>query len=125
MQHDKHSLVIPLLLLSVGSGWLLSALELAPEIDWVWTLVLAMVGLLSFVLAGFDKVSVVLGPFFLLASGLSVLRQTGHLALRIELPILVTLAGALLLIARLPKIPVANWLREDSACARPTQRAHS
>jgi hypothetical protein len=84
-----------------------------------------MVGLLSFVLAGFDKVSVVLGPFFLLASGLSVLRQTGHLALRIELPILVTLAGALLLIARLPKIPVANWLREDSACARPTQRAHS
>jgi len=114
MQPDKQTLVVAVLLIAVGAGWLLRTLEVAPDIDWVWTLILAVVGLLSLALAGLDKVSVVVGPFFLLASVLSVLRQTGHLQLDVELPALLTLAGFLLLVARLPAISTPAWLREDS-----------
>jgi hypothetical protein len=44
----------------------------------------------------------------------SVLRQTGHLQLDVELPALLTVAGLLLLIARRPSISMPSWLREDS-----------
>ena len=117
MKSESQLLVMALLLITVGTGWLLTTLEVLPDIDWVWTLILAMVGLLSLVLAGLDKVSVVVGPFFLLASGLSILRQTGHLQFDVEIPILLTLAGLLLLIARLPALSLPIWLREDSTPA--------
>ncbi len=82
MKPDKRTLILPLLLIAVGVGWLLTTLGVAPGIDWVWTLGLAIVGLLTFAIGGIDKVSVVIGPFFILASMLSILRQTGRLRLR-------------------------------------------
>ncbi|HMP80918.1 MAG TPA: hypothetical protein PKD54_15790, partial [Pirellulaceae bacterium] len=90
-------ILVPLLLITVGTGWLLSTLNVVPGIDWVWTLGLAMVGLLTFALSGIDKLTVVVGPFFLLASCLSVLRQTGQISLDVEVPILVISAGVLML----------------------------
>jgi hypothetical protein len=113
MQPDKKSLILPILLITVGAGWLLSTLGVAPRIDWVWTLGLAIVGLLTFVLGGFDKLTVVVGPFFMVASLLSVLRQTGRIPLDVEVPILVILAGILLLIARTPAIPIPKWIIEE------------
>src|SRR5262249_24490709 len=74
-------LVIPILIIIVGVGWLLTAQGFGPGINWVWTLGLAAIGILTFLLSGFDKVSVVVGPFFLVSSLLSVLRQTGGLDL--------------------------------------------
>jgi len=118
MKPDKKTLLLPILLIAVGVGWLLTTLGVAPGIDWVWTLGLAVVGLLAFVVAGFDKVTVVVGPFFVLASCLSILRQTGRLRLDIEVPILVILAGVLLLIARSPAIPVPGWLVEAQKANR-------
>ena len=110
--------VIPILIIVVGVGWLLTAQGLGPGVNWVWTLGLGVIGILSFVVSkGFDKVSVVLGPFFLLSSLLSVLRQTGQLSLDLEAPILVISIGALLLVAQLPAIPKPGWLVE-----LPTQR---
>ena len=106
MPFNKAPLVIPILIIIVGLGWLLTALGFGPGINWVWTLGLGVIGALTFVLSrGFDKVSVVIGPFFLLASLLSVLRQTGQLSLDIEVPVLVICIGALLLVAQLPAIP--------------------
>src|SRR5688572_22537704 len=95
----KIHLVLPILIILVGVGWLLTVQGYAPEINWLWTLGLAVIGLLTF-LGGFNKFSVVVGPFFLLASGMSVLRQTGDLRLEIEVPVLVISAGVLLLIAQ-------------------------
>jgi hypothetical protein len=97
-------------LITVGSGWLLSVLEVAPGIDWIWTLGLAVVGFLTFAVGGFDKLTIVVGPYFILASCLSILRQTNRLELDIEVPILVIAAGVLLLIARLPRVPVPAWI---------------
>jgi len=109
---DKKTLLIPFLLIAVGVGWLLSALGIAPSIDWVWTLGLATVGILAFLLSGIDKFTVVVGPLFLFASLLSVLRQTGKLDFNVEIPILVIWTGLLFLLARLKSIPVPDWLND-------------
>lgn len=88
----------------------MTALDYAPGINWVWTLCLAAVGILSFVLSGgFDKVNLVIGPLFLLASLLSILRQQKVLAIEIELPVLVLALGVLLLVAQLPVVPLPGW----------------
>ncbi|MBI1348267.1 hypothetical protein GC163_18490 [bacterium] len=111
---NAKSLVIPLLLIIVGSGWLLTTLDIVPGIDWVWTLGIAGVGLLTFLVGGFNKATVVVGSFFIIMSLLSVLRQTGRISIDIEIPILVILAGVLLLIIRHPAIPMPKWMLESS-----------
>lgn len=113
MSSDKKTLVVPFLLITLGSGWLLTTLGITPAIDWIWTLGLAVVGLLAFAIGGIDKVTVVVGPFFMITSFLSILRQTNRLALNVEIPILVILAGVLLLIVRSPSIPAPKWIMQD------------
>jgi hypothetical protein len=108
-------LVIPILIIIVGVGWLLTARSVVPGVNWVWTLGLGAIGILTFLLSGFDKVSVVVGPFLLLASLLSVLRQTGDLVLDIEVPVLVITVGVLLLVAQLPVIPKPGWFVPTSS----------
>jgi hypothetical protein len=103
-------LVVPVLLITLGTGWLLTTLGIVPRIDWVWTLGIAFTGILVFVLSGFNKMSVAVGPFFLLASGLSVLRQTGRLNVELEVPILVIAAGVLMIVAHSRSIPAPPWL---------------
>jgi hypothetical protein len=114
MKSDKKTLLLPILLITIGVGWLLGSLGIAPNIDWIWTLGLAAAGLLTFAVGGIDKATMVIGPFFLAASCLSVLRQTGKLSLDLEVPILVILSGILLLIVRLPSIPSPKWLLEET-----------
>ncbi|HEX5471074.1 MAG TPA: hypothetical protein VFW73_04270 [Lacipirellulaceae bacterium] len=105
-------LVVPILLITLGVGWLLTTLGVVPQVDWVWTLGVALVGMLTFALGGFDKVTVVVGTFFLFASFLSILRQTGRLSVDIEIPVLVIAAGVLMLVAQFRFIPVPRWLLE-------------
>ena len=57
-------LAIPILIIVVGIGWLLTVHALGPGINWIWTLSLACIGILTFVFGGFNKVSLVIGPFF-------------------------------------------------------------
>jgi hypothetical protein len=102
-------LVIPILIIIVGVGWLLTARGFGPGINWVWTLGLGAIGILTFLISGCDKVSVVIGPFFLLSSLLSVLRQTGNLYVDIEVPVLIITIGVLLLVAQLPAIQKPGW----------------
>lgn len=110
---EKKSLLLPVFLITVGTGWLLSVLGIAPRIDWVWTLGLGVFGLLIFVLGGIDKFTVVVGPFFLLASCLSLLRQTNRLSLDTEVPILVIASGVLLIVAQFPAIPSPVWMVQN------------
>lgn len=111
----RRTLIFPVLLIAVGTGWLLTELDVAPRIEWVWSLGLATVGVLAFAVGGWDKVTAVLGPFFLIASGCSVARQAGHLEINIEIPVLAIAAGVLLLIARSPTIPFPKWIIEEPA----------
>lgn len=113
MQSDKVSLILPILLITLGAGWLLTTLGVGPGIDWVWTLGLAVIGVLTIALGGLDKVTVVLGPFFIVASCLSLLRQTERLTIDTEIPILVIVGGVLLLVARLRTIPLPAWIQPN------------
>ena len=110
MKSDKTPLILAVLLITIGTGWLMTTLGVAPGVNWVWTLGLAIVGMLTLALNGFDKVTIVGGPFLIVASCLSLLRQTGRLHVDIEVPILVIVAGVLMLIARSPAIPIPQWL---------------
>jgi hypothetical protein len=108
--NSRAPLVIPILIIVVGVGWLLTAQGFAPGVNWIWTLGLGVIGVLTFAVSkGVDKVSIVIGPFFLLASLLSVLRQTGQLSLDIEVPVLVISIGILLLVAQLQAVPKPGW----------------
>lgn len=104
------SLILGILLVAVGGGWLLSSLGFIPTVDWAWSLGLAVVGLLAIVLSGFDKVSFVTASFFGLASVLSVLRQMGVVKMELEIPVLVLASGVLLIAARSKAIPLPRWI---------------
>ena len=109
MHEDRRVLIVPILIITLGVGWLLATLGFVPDIAWIWTLGLAAAGLLTFVVGGFDKFTVVTGPFFLAASCLSVLRQTGRLQVNTEVPILVIVFGVLTLAACSRAVPTPRW----------------
>ncbi len=109
MQPNKKSLFVPVLLIALGAGWLLTTLGVVPEVNWIWTIALAVLGILTFIISGFDKVSLVIGGFLIVASLLSVLRQTDRLNIDHELPILVIVTGCLLLAARASRVPIPDW----------------
>jgi len=110
MSQDRSSLILGILLVGLGGGWLLSNLGFIPPVAWAWSIGLAIVAVLAVALSGFDKVSIVVGGFFLLASVLSVLRQTGTISIDVEVPSLVMAAGLLILIARSRAIPTPRWI---------------
>jgi len=108
------SLAAPILVIALGTGWLLSVQQVAPGVDWIWTLGLGVTGLLI-VWASFDKVTAVVGPFLLAASCLSILRQTGRLNINAEVPVLVIVFGTLMLLAKLLPIPRPKWIADPPA----------
>lgn len=116
---DKKSLIVPILLIALGSGWMLNVMDVLPGVDWGWSLGLGAVGILVFVLSGFDKFTIVVGPMFLTASMLSVMRQTGRLSLDMEVPLLVIFLGFLLLVARASGIPNPSWIMNNIHAPEP------
>ena len=112
-RQPKGPLILGILIITVGVGWLLTAQGFAPGIDWIWTLGLGIVGVVTFIVSGgLDKASVVIGPFFLVGSLLSILRQTGRIETNIEVPILVILVGVLVVIAQMSFVPNPKWIKE-------------
>lgn len=107
------TLVVPLLIIAIGVGWLLNAIGVIADINWIWTIGLAAVGLLTLFGDGLNKVSVVIGPFFVVASFLSLLRQTGRMSPNVEVPWLVIAFGSFLLISHLSRLPAPDWILDD------------
>ena len=56
---NKSALVIPILIITVGLGWLLSVQGVMPGVDWIWTLGLAAIGVLALLVRGIDKRSII------------------------------------------------------------------
>jgi hypothetical protein len=97
-------------IISLGVAWLLNNAGVLPAVEWVWTLGLAIAGVLLIGFLGFDKVTIVFGPFLIIASFFSFLRQTGRISASYEVPILVILFGLLILISVLSPLKPASWL---------------
>lgn len=81
-------LFFPLALALVGLGWLLNALEVFPEVNWLWTVLLAGSGILLMALNGINSSTVLFGPLLVTAGLLLFLHQVGAFGLAVELPIL-------------------------------------
>lgn len=110
MNESKGIVAIAVLVIALGVAWLLNTLHVIPGIDWIWTSGLGIAGILVLIMSGIDRVSVVVGPFLLVSSVLSVLRQTGRLRFDIEMPILSIVFGVLFLLAVVLPVPKPHFL---------------
>lgn len=108
MQGKSQSIAISLLVIAVGGAWLLNTMNIIPGVNWVWTVGLAASGILLVMLTGLNKLSVVVGPFLLVASILSLLRQQGTLHIDREVPYLVIALGVLMLFSTMSSLPRAG-----------------
>jgi len=54
----------------------------------------------------------VTGPFLIIASVFSVMRQSERININLEVPILVIVLGVLMLISQLSKLPLPDALKE-------------
>ena len=100
MASNRKGYVIPILVIVLGVTWLLNVLGIIPGVDWIWTLGLAAAGVLTLAVGGLNKLTVVVGPFLIVASGCSVLRQTGRLSLDVEAPVLIIVLGCLMFLVQ-------------------------
>lgn len=103
-------IAIPLLIIAVEVGWLLTAQGVLPGVNWVWVMALAGLGVMLMAWCGIDRGSVVLGPFLITAAVLSLLRQSEQITLDLELPLLVIAFGVQLMIAVLLPLRTPRWL---------------
>ena len=115
---SRGSVAVPIIVITVGIGWLLTVRNVIPGINWIWTLGLAVGGLLTLIMGGVNKMTVVVGPFLILATVFSLLRQTGRLSADTEVPCLVILGGTLALLARILPVPDPRWA--DQPPSNPT-----
>jgi hypothetical protein len=105
------SIAVALLVIAVGAAWLMNTMGIIPGVNWVWVVGLAAAGLLMLALGGLNKLTIVVGPFLIAASVLSVLRQRGMIVIDQEVPILVIALGVLLLLAAMSNLPRAGERR--------------
>lgn len=117
MTGPRKTLVAPILVITVGVAWLLMTLNVIAPVNWVWTLGLAVGGIVTLIAGGVDRLSIVAGPLLILASLASVLRQTGRLSIEHEVPCLVIALGVLMLIGRVLNLPAPVWMKEQSTAA--------
>ena len=99
------SAVLPILLVLVGGITLLSQYRIMPSFNQTWTIGLAAVGVLTFLINGYNKTTFVFGSFLILSSGMSILRTQEMLDIDKEIPMLFIALGTLMLIARSKAIP--------------------
>ena len=99
------SAVLPILLVVIGVVTLLGQFGIMPSFNQIWTIGLAAVGVLTFLINGYNKSTFVFGSFLILSSGMSILRTQEILDVGKEIPILFIALGSLMLIARSKAIP--------------------
>ena len=116
----RQPLIFGISLIVLGTGWLLNNLQIDPDVNWVWTLGLGIAGIAFVVTGGLNKVTIILGPFLVVTSVLSYLRQNGELSAAYEMPGLTALLGILLLVSHIRIIPAPPWYGQPDA----TRKSH-
>jgi hypothetical protein len=112
MLGNLKTLAAPLMIIALGIGWLLTTQNIMPGVNWIWVAGLGITGLVILLVAGVDKVTIVVGPFLMISTFFSILRQTGRLSIDSEAPILFITFGVLMLIAKLLPVPLPKWIIE-------------
>ena len=113
LRNHMKKILLPILIVIVGVGWLLTTLNVLPGVNWAWVLGLAGVGILTPAVGGLDRFTVLAGPFLIIASFFSLLRQTERIAVDVEVPSLVITFGLLMLLVRVLPLPTPRWMIEE------------
>jgi hypothetical protein len=96
---------LPVTLIVVGLGWLLWEFRLFPDIDWIISLGFIAGGIVVLVLDGINKNSVVVGPFLVAIGVVWFMHDRYGTSWRLIVPVMLVVLGALMLIARSPRVP--------------------
>jgi hypothetical protein len=118
MSKSKEPLILSGAMIILGLAWLLNSFQVIPGVNWVWTLPLGALGLITLGFGGFNKVTVVIGPFLMIASVLSVMRQTDRLSADREVPLLMIVLGLLMLASYFLPLPIPDWAKHSSPAGR-------
>jgi len=113
MNTSRKMIILAVLVIALGIAWLLNTLDVIPGVDWLWTGGLGVAGILIMAANGINKLTFVIGPFLLVSSVFSILRQTGRLRTDIEMPVLFIIFGVLFLLSLLLPLPTPEFLGEE------------
>jgi uncharacterized membrane protein len=83
----------PLILIGLGCAWLLKALNVSNSVDWVWVILLGVIGVVLLIWRPTARWRLGTGLWLLGACLTSLLRMLGQIEVKHEVPILVILAG--------------------------------
>lgn len=108
----KRGIALSILVVALGVAWLLNVYNVLPGVNWIWTGSLGVAGVLVFAVSGLNQLTVLVGPFLIAGSVLSILRQTGRLRLDLEVPILLICFGVLLFLSYVLRLPLPEYLKQ-------------
>ena len=106
MKSRKPAIAISFLIIALGVAWLLNAMRIAPNLDWIWIIGLGVSGILLLTVTRLDRFNFIAGVSLIVSSVLAALRQSGRLTINIEAPVLFITVGILLFLAQL--LPLAS-----------------
>jgi hypothetical protein len=107
MKSRKPAIAISFLIVALGIAWLLNAMRVAPNLDWIWIIGLGVSGILLLTVTRMDRFNFVAGLSLIVSSVLAVLRQSGKLTVNVEAPVLFITIGILLLLAQFIPLPAS------------------
>jgi len=109
----KPAIAISLLIVALGIAWLLNAMRVAPDLDWIWIIGLGVSGILLLTVTRLDRFNFVAGVSLIVSSVLAALRQSGKLTVNVEAPVLFITVGLLLLLSQFLPLSSSTILPEE------------
>ncbi len=82
-------LLLPITIVFIGFGWLLSATGMIPQVNWLWPSLLAIGGIFVILADRINPYNLTLGLFFIYCSLMAVLRQAGVISVGVEIPLII------------------------------------
>lgn len=82
-------ILLPLTILLIGFCWLLSAMGVLGRVDWAWTGLLAVSGVVVTLADKLNQFNLTLGLFLVYCAIMAALRQSGVITLEVEVPLIV------------------------------------
>lgn len=101
----KPSLFFPLFLIAVGGLWFLRSMDLIPNTSTIFSIAFVAVGLISLILEGLTKSSVVSAPVFIYCGIAIYITEANYLTLSSVIGLGIFIFGICLLIARTDILP--------------------
>ena len=114
MTTQQKRFLFPVILLTIGAGHLLNVQGIFPQVDWLWTGLLGVAGILTLIFGSRNKMTFTIGPWLIVVAICSFLRVTGRLEMKTEVPILIITLGAFLLISEMLKLPTPDYLKNPN-----------